>query len=67
MRPPSLALLCLALMLPSGCSSTSAVDALQLPAPSHEKTGSIGRPAGMIVPPAAVGGSVQLAVANEPK
>jgi lysozyme len=67
MRPPSLALLCLALMLPSGCSSTSAVDALQLPAPSHEKTGSIGRPAGMIVPPAAVGGSVQLAVADEPK
>jgi lysozyme len=54
-------------MLPSGCSSTSAVDALQLPAPSHEKTGSIGRPAGMIVPPAAVGGSVQLAVADEPK
>jgi len=67
MRPPSLALLCLALMLPSGCSSTSAVDALQLPAPSHEKTGSISRPAGMIVPPAAVGGSVQLAVADEPK
>jgi lysozyme len=54
-------------MLPSGCSSTSAVDALQLPAPSHEKTGSIGRPAGMIVPPAAVGGSVQLAVADEPR
>jgi lysozyme len=54
-------------MLPTGCSSTSAVDALQLPAPSHEKTGSITPPAGMIAPPVAVGGTVQLAVADEPK
>jgi lysozyme len=69
MRPPSLAFLCFALLLPSGCSSTSGVDALQLPALSHEKTGSIGRPQGEIVPPAAVGAApdAEMAVADEPK
>jgi len=64
---PSLALFCLALMLPAGCSSTSAVDALELPAPSHEKTGSISRPAGALVPPAAIGASAELAVVDEPR
>jgi lysozyme len=69
MRPPSLALLCLVLTLPAGCSSTSAVDALQLPAPSQEMTGSIGKPSGAIVPPAAVGAgpAAEMAVADEPK
>jgi lysozyme len=69
MRPPSLVLLCFALLLGSGCSSTSGVDALQLPALSHEKTGSIGRPQGEIVPPASVGAGpdAEMAVADEPK
>ncbi|MBN9069042.1 MAG: muramidase [Rhizobiales bacterium] len=67
MRPLSLAFLCLVLMLPAGCSSTSAVDALQLPVPSHEKTGSIARPASAVVPPASVGSSTGLAVVDEPK
>jgi lysozyme len=68
MRSPSLALLCLALLLPSGCS-TSGVDALELPRPSHEKTGSIGRPSGSIQPPASVGAGMdaEMAVADDPK
>ena len=37
MRSPSLTLLCLALILPAGCSSTSAVDALQLSARSMHR------------------------------
>ncbi|MGN6468040.1 MAG: glycoside hydrolase family 25 protein [Rhizobiaceae bacterium] len=69
MRSPSLVLLCLALMLPTGCSSTSSVDALQLPTPSHEKTGSIRRPAAPILPPASVGAGPdpEMAVADAPK
>ena len=69
MRSPSLALLCLALLLPSGCSSTSSVDALRIPAPSHEKTASIGRPDGPVVPPASIGAGpdAEMAVADEPK
>jgi len=68
MRSPSLAILCLALLLPTGCS-TSGVDALDLPRPSHEKTGSIGRSSGSIEPPASVGAGMdaEMAVADDPK
>jgi lysozyme len=68
MRLPSLALLSLVLLQPAGCS-TSGVDALRLPVPSHEKTGSIGRTSGPILPPVAVGPGpdAEMAVANDPK
>lgn len=45
MRSPSLVPFCLAFLALAGCSSTSGVDALQLPALSHETTSSIARPA----------------------